>query len=115
LDLPELHNAKSGRLDALRIAAYLDVPLTQLATALGRKYQALHKTPDAPGVQPALAPIKTSLVILHDVLGDRSAVLAWLNSPHPNLEMRAPLALILAGQVERVMAMLVRAATGIPS
>jgi len=115
LDLRELHNPQSGRLDAQRVAAYLDVPLTRLAAALGKNYQTLYKTPDSPSVQPSLAPIKASLVILLDALGDRAAALAWLNSPHPDLEMHPPLDIILAGHADRVMEMVVRAATGIPT
>ena len=66
VDLPELHNPDSGRLDAQRIANYLSVPLAKLARAIKKNYQSLYKTPDAPGVQQALFSIKHSLDILSD-------------------------------------------------
>jgi hypothetical protein len=60
----ELHEA-SGRLDAARVARFFGLSLSALAKALGRSPQTLHKTPDAPRLQGALAPlarIATSLV-----------------------------------------------------
>lgn len=115
IDLRELHNPDSGRLDTRRIAEYLNVPLSHLAVALGKNYRTLYKTPDSTGVQPLLWPIKTSLTILTEALGDRATVLAWLNCPHPNLDMRTPLEVMLKGRADLVMEMLVRAAVGIPT
>ena len=54
--LEELHDPESGRLDARRIAEYLDIPLRALADALGKKYTTVHKTPAAPSLQPDLRP-----------------------------------------------------------
>jgi hypothetical protein len=113
--LPELHNTETGRLDARRIAAYLNVPLSQVAAALGKKYQTVYKTPDAVGLQAELLPIKASLEILTYLIGDRSTVLAWLNSPHPDLGMRTAISLILDGHADAVRGMLSNALAGIPS
>lgn len=113
--LSQLHHPKSGRLDASRIADYLDVPLKRLAEGLGAKYTSVQKTPDALSLQPALQPIKRSLEILESVLGNRPTVLAWWNSPHPDLGLRSPMALLLQGRVEPVADMLEAARTGTPS
>ncbi|HEX6865395.1 MAG TPA: antitoxin Xre/MbcA/ParS toxin-binding domain-containing protein [Thermoanaerobaculia bacterium] len=115
IPLQELHDPASGRLDASRLADYLKVPLKQLAEALGKSYSALHKTPAAPDVQPFLQSVKMSLVILEDVLRDRSAVLAWLNHPHADLGQRTPLDVILQGHPNAVKNMLQAAVMGTPS
>jgi hypothetical protein len=115
VDLPELHNPDSGRLDAQRIADYLRVPLAQLARAIKKNYQSLYKTPDAPGVQQALFPIKRSLDILTAVIDDQAIILAWLNSPHPDLGGRTPLQVILEGHADAVEAMLEDAMAGMPT
>jgi len=113
--LRELHDPETGRLDARRIAEYLNIPLSQLASALGRKYQALYKTPAAPSVQAGLTPIKASLDILVQTIGDRPTILAWLHSPHPDLGMRTPMQVILDGHADAVEGRLRNAVWGIPS
>lgn len=115
IPLQELHDERSGRLDAAKFAEYLDRPLKQIAEAMGKKYSALHKTPAAPDVQPFLQSVKTSLVILEDVLSKRPAVLAWLNNPHPDLGGRTPLDVILLGSPDAVKHMLQAAIIGTPS
>jgi hypothetical protein len=63
--LPELHDTPSGRIDAAKIAAYLDVPLKQLAPALRASYQAIHKTPDSPSLTtPPFEPGSTARIQL---------------------------------------------------
>lgn len=113
--LPELNDPATGRLDAHRIAEYLGVPLSQLAGALGQRYQTLHKTPAAPSVQAGLRPIKASLDMLAQVIGDQKTIRAWLNSPHPDLGMRVPLQVILEGHAGAVETLLANALEGIPS
>ena len=113
--LPELYDPATGRLDAERIARYLSVPLSKLAVVLGRKYSTLHKTPAAPAVQPALASLKHTLDMLDEVLGDRAVILAWLNSPHPDLGGRTPWEAFQQGYGDAVEHMLQNALWGIPS
>lgn len=113
--LPELHDPATGRIDAARVAAYLHVPLTQLAAALGKKYPTVYKTPAAPSLQAGLAPIKRSLEILEQVIVDRPTILAWLNSPHPDLGMRTPMCVILEGHGDALETILENALMGIPS
>ena len=115
VELAELHDPDSGRLDAQRIADYLDIPLTKLAAALDRNYRTLYKTPASPAVQPGLRPIKRSLDILSRVFGEPAIVRAWLNAPHPDLGQRTPLAVILEGHAQIVEGMLENAIERIPS
>jgi ActR/RegA family two-component response regulator len=109
-----LHGA-GGRLDAQKIADYLDVQLTLLATALGKNYTTVHKSPAAAGLQAPLAPIARSIELLREVFRDDEAVRAWLNSPHPDLERRTPWAVIQDGGAAVVEAMLESTAMGFPT
>lgn len=115
LTLQELHDPETGRLDAIRISEYLKVPLKQLAGALSKNYSSVHKTPSAPSLQPALCSIKRTLEILEQIFVDRPAVLAWLNSPHPDLGRRTPLDVIVQGYPDTVEDMLEAALAGTPS
>lgn len=115
VNLQNLHDPETGRLDASQFAEYLKIPLKQLAPALGKSYPALHKTPSAPALQPALRSIKRSLEILEQVFVERPAVLAWLNNPHRDLGRRTPLEVILQGYPDAVEDMLEAALLGLPS
>jgi putative toxin-antitoxin system antitoxin component (TIGR02293 family) len=111
--LKELHSP-SGRLNSAAIAKYLDVALSEVASALGVNYTALHKTPDSPSAQPRLATFKRILGILKDMLGPQATVRAWLNSPHPGLGNRTPISVMLEGHAEAVLTILENALAGVP-
>ena len=51
---PELFNPQSGRLDAARIAHELNVPVTTIAVAIGRKAPGVRKHPDSSSLQSEL-------------------------------------------------------------
>jgi hypothetical protein len=104
IQTPELR-AKSGRLDAKRIAKRLDVSLRELAVPLGISHQALSKTPDSERVQEGLDPIARPLGLLDELLG-RERERAWLNSPHARLGGETPLKALLSGRAEEVARML---------
>ena len=53
-NIPELRSDRSGRLDAVRVAKRFGMTLTELSKALRRSVQAVHKTPDSPGLQQRL-------------------------------------------------------------
>jgi FixJ family two-component response regulator len=112
--LSDLHGP-TGQLDAAAMANYLSIPLAKLAMALGMNYTTLHKTPDSAAVQPSLATIKRILVILSEMLGKRETVLAWLNSPHPDLGNRTPISVVLEGHASAVASLLENALAGVPS
>lgn len=113
--LPELYQPENGALDAQRMADFLAIPLARLSPALGRKYVTVHKSPAAASLQPALFAIKSSLDMLASVFGRRSLILAWLKTPHPDLDNRTPLDVILSGHPKAVEGMLANALAGIPS
>jgi CheY-like chemotaxis protein len=112
--MPELHSP-SGRMNAAAIAKFLDVPLSEVAAALHINYAALHKTPDSPSAQPTLVLFKHILVILTDMLGGRTIVRAWLNSPHPDLKNRTPISVMLDGHADAVLTILENALAGVHS
>lgn len=113
--LLDLNDPTTGRLDAKRIANYLSISLSSLAEAIGKTDAAVHKSPAATSHQEALAPIARSLAILSRFLRSRDRVLAWLNSPHPDLGGRTPLNLILNRKATAVAEMLEAALAGQPS
>lgn len=91
---PELHNPRSGRLDANQIAAFFGWSLSKLAKLLRRSPQAVHKTPDAPSLQQPLAlyaRIASALLAVH---GASAGARIWLNAPQRDLDHLRPLELI---------------------
>src|SRR5262245_10199814 len=113
--LLELHDAASGRIDAGKIATFLGVGLPQVAAALGASYAAVHKTPAAPGLQKGLGPIKRSLALLSRVTRNKREARAWLNSPHPDLDEKTPLEVMLGGHAAAVVTLIENAIGGLPS
>jgi hypothetical protein len=80
-----------GRLDAALIARALGVTLKALAEAIGVGYTTLHKTPNAEGVQPKLAPFASVLAILDQVYdGDAALIQSWLGTPQRELGGKSP-------------------------
>jgi uncharacterized protein (DUF2384 family) len=105
--VPALHDPRSGRIDAKLVAAYLDVPLSTLARALGKDYKAVFKSPASAPLQLSLAPVHRTVVAAEQIFGgSRRRVLAWLNSPHGELDGKTPLSVLMAGQSEVVANML---------
>jgi hypothetical protein len=112
--LPELHDAKTGRIDAQKVADFLGVPLKQLSEGLGLNYKAVHRSPSAAGFQHVLRPVKRSLELLHEFLGSAAAIRAWLNTPHPDLDGTSALETILEGKAGAVTLILENAWNGVP-
>jgi len=113
--LVDLHEPSSGRLDAGRIAEYLGIPLSALSKCLERSVAGVHKSPSASAIQHLLAPIARSIAILARLLGSREKVRMWVNSPHPDLDGRTPLRVILEGKATVVAEMLEAALAGQPA
>jgi len=112
--LAELHDEATGRIDAHRVATYMGVPLARLAEALQLNYKAIHRNPSAEAAQAALKPVKRSLEILHEFFLKPETARPWLNTPHPDLDGRTALALILANNSNAVLRILESAAAGVP-
>jgi FixJ family two-component response regulator len=117
LDVPlrELHDRSTGRIDARKLAAFLAIPLAQLAAALDALPATVHKSPAAPGLQKGLQPIKRAIDLVSRATRHPADARAWLNNPHPDLDGRTPLDVILDGRADAVATLLENAAAGIPS
>lgn len=117
LDVPlrELHDRSTGRIDARKLAAFLAIPLAQLAAALDALPATVHKSPAAPGLQKGLQPIKRAVDLVSRVTRHPADARAWLNNPHPDLDGRTPLDVILDGRADAVATLLENAAAGILS
>lgn len=112
--LPELH-AASGRIDASKVAEFMAVPLKQLAEGLELNYKAVHRSPSAPSIQEALQPVKRSLEYLQEAFEAKETIRIWLNTPHPMLEDRTALSVILEGKAFAVERLLGNAREGVVS
>jgi hypothetical protein len=117
LAAPELQD-ESGRLDARRVADFLDVPLKSLVTGLAdeRTYKAVFKTPNGTTAQTILQPVFNIIATLQRGFGgDRSSVLRWLRTSRAELRDQAPLDVMLKpGQIRAVSALVSQAWLGIP-
>lgn len=112
--LPELHDETSGRIDAQKLAVYMGVPLKRLAEGLQLNYKAIHRNPSAEAIQPPLKPVKRSMEILHEFFSKPETVRVWLNTPHPDLDGRTALEIILANNPNAVLTILENAVAGVP-
>jgi uncharacterized protein (DUF2384 family) len=113
--LEALHSPRTGRIDASRVAEFLAVPVSRIASALDASYPAVHKTPDAASLQERLAPMKRALELVSQVTRDRREALAWLNNPHPDLGNDTPLQVLLRGHANVLVTLLENAIAGVPS
>ena len=113
--LSELHDPNTGRLDASRMASFLGAPLSSFAKFSDVSVAGLHKNPASVSVQPHLIPIARSLAILTQLLPSKESVLAWMNSPHPDLGGQTPIRLIFEGKAQVVTDLLEAALAGQPS
>ncbi|HEX4955230.1 MAG TPA: antitoxin Xre/MbcA/ParS toxin-binding domain-containing protein [Thermoanaerobaculia bacterium] len=102
--------ADSGRWSARKVAEAFGLTVAELAGLLGRTRQALWKTDDAESIQGALAPFVRTARLLGSL--SREDFRAWLNTPNPQLEERAPLSLVRAGQVAIVADLVADLLTG---
>lgn len=112
--LPELHDEKTGRVDAQKMADYMGVPLKRLADGLGLVYKTVHRNPAAEAVQGVLKPVKRSMDILDGFFRKPELVRAWLNTPHPDLDGSTALETILDNQAQAVLTVLENALAGVP-
>jgi hypothetical protein len=88
--LPELHDPRSGRIDARRLADRFGLPLTTLARTLGREYTTIHRTPASRAIQDGLRIYLRIASALHRLVGSDAAARVWLNAPNPDLDSEMP-------------------------
>jgi hypothetical protein len=97
--------ARSGRLDPGRVAAAVGMTVPQLAECLELPEEALRNSPPAPELEAMLEPFAMVIGIVRDVYGgDDRRVRAWLRTPRPELEGKAPLeTMCVASGIQRVI------------
>jgi CheY-like chemotaxis protein len=110
----ELHNPRSGRLDAGRVAAFFGMAPARLAKILGRSPQAVHKTPDAESLQEHLAVFARIATSLLSAFQGKEQARIWLNSPHPDLDETRPIELLKKKKQDVVAELLEDALLGHP-
>jgi DNA-binding protein HU-beta len=101
-----LHDPSTGRVDAARVARYLNESLAFMAAALGRNYSTVAKTPAAVPLQERLRDFKRIIEVLDYVLGDPESMRIWMNTPHPDLDDQTPRNVIADGRIAVVRGMI---------
>ncbi len=92
---PALFNPKSGRLDASRIASDIQLPVSTIAVAIGKKAPSVRKHPDASSLQPELRRVYRIWVDILDLYaGNKKNARIFLNAPNQHLERQAPIEFI---------------------
>ena len=92
---PALFNPQSGRLDASHIASDIQLPVSTIAVAIGKKPPSVRKHPDASSLQPELRRVYriwVAIVELH--AGSKKRARIFLNAPNKHLENQAPVEFI---------------------
>lgn len=111
---PELHNPRSGRLDARRVADFFGMAPAKLAKVLGRSPQSLHKTPDAESLQKPLTVFARIATSLLSAFESKEQARIWLNSPNPDLDDTRPIELVEKKKPDVVAELLEDALLGHP-
>jgi DNA-binding protein HU-beta len=101
-----LHDPDTGRVDAVRVARYLNESLVFMASALGRNYSTVAKTPAAVPLQERLRDFKRIIEVLDHVFGGSEGTRIWMNTPHPDLDDQTPRYVIASGNVAVVRRMI---------
>ncbi len=112
VNLPNLHDSKSGRLDAKKIVNELGISLKAFSKVLEKDYRALHKTPHSENIQKDLATYKRIIEILYDLFEKKEDINIWLNSPSVDFGDRTPMSVIKEGHAKAVLNLLKDVQTG---
>ena len=109
------HDARSGRLDALKLAHTLALSTPQMARIMGYTSAGLRKNPSSERLQSKLQALVELTQRLKAVFGgDLSYALIWLRAPHPDLEGKTPLSCLEAGHGDAVELLVYAMETGQP-
>ncbi len=103
---PALFNPQSGRLDASRIASEIQLPVSTIAEAIGKKAPSVRKHPDASSLQPELRRVyRIWVAIVELYAGNKKSARIFLNAPNKHLENQAPVEFIEGGDLKPLEAL----------
>jgi Protein of unknown function (DUF2384) len=103
---PALFNPQSGRLDAARIASEIQLPVSTIAGAIGKKAPSVRKHPDASSLQPVLRRVYRIWVSIVELYaGNKKRARIFLNAPNKHLENQAPVEFIESGDLKPLEAL----------
>ena len=105
--------SSAGKLSATNIADAFGLSVAELATLLGRRRQAVSKTPDADSLQPLLRPFERTARLRATLPADDFR--KWLHLANDQLGDRTPLERIRDGKVGAVADLVEDMLTGSPS
>lgn len=109
------HDPKTGRYDARRLAATLEITSKEMAAVVGYTPTGLGKNPASPRLQPKLRELVGLLNRLRELLDGRmELVRIWLKAPHPYLEGATPLSYLEADKLDTVETLVHLMETGQP-
>src|ERR1700749_1588105 len=98
---PALFNPESGRLDAARIANEIQLPVSTIADAIGKKAPSVRKHPDASSLKPELRRVyRIWVAIVELYAGNKKSARIFLNAPTRQLENQAPVEFIEKGDLK---------------
>ena len=113
--LSGVYNPKSGRYDALRLADILAITPKQMGAIVGYTSAGIRKNLDSEKLQGKLEQLTSLVTRLKGQLDSNlSYIKIWLKAPHPALENRSPLAVMEAGRLDAVEALITMMETGQP-
>lgn len=109
------YDARSDRLNALKLAHTLALGTPQMAQIMGYTPAGLRKNPSSERLQGKLQALVELTQRLKAVFeGNLSYALIWLKAPHPSLEGRTPLSCLGEGQGDAVELLVYAIETGQP-
>jgi CheY-like chemotaxis protein len=98
--IEELRNDDSGRLDAKKVSDVFGLPVTTIASCIGKPRATVDKTPDSIAVQPGLHHFERLAGSLLAITGSMKGLKIWLNSPNTEFEGHTPQDVIKLGQIK---------------
>jgi len=94
---------QQGRVDVIKLASELDIPLDALAGAFKKSRRYLNMEPKAMSVQTDSAKIVRMVDELAKHLGERRFALFWLKTPQPEFRGKTPIDYLRDGHLDLVL------------
>lgn len=114
--IPEILDSASGRLDALRVASFLQLSTEDLAAVLRCSQYMVLANPVAANIQEGLRMIAFVAASLLELTGgSKEQMHIWLTTPHPDFDDTAPLDLMREGELSVVVDMVDDMLSGAPA